>query len=201
MGSRTQLADVDRRRGRTAVAALRRVTTPAHRRLERQLGVMSTELTIDAYRALLAGFAAVHGALDDEIAGRLEAAVPDAELAELDVASRRRMPALAVDLELLGVPLPTAVPFPLTSVAGALGALYVTEGATLGGRVIAPHVLAVLGPDTPVSFFASPGVDVVARWATCRRVIDRLLVTPDDTKEAATVATAVFERFSELLCR
>jgi heme oxygenase len=91
------------------------------------------------------------------------------------------------------------VTFPLTSPAGALGALYVSEGATLGGSLIAPHVRAVLGPDVPVSFFAGGGTDVVARWATCRRVIDHLVVTVDDRAESCAVAVAVFERLAELL--
>ena len=95
--------------------------------------------------------------------------------------------------------LPAPAVFPLTSLAGALGALYVSEGATLGGNVIAPHVRSVLGPDTPVDFFAPPGVDVVLRWATCRRMLDRLLVTAADRDEASAVAVAVFERFAEVL--
>ncbi|MET0324810.1 MAG: biliverdin-producing heme oxygenase [Ilumatobacteraceae bacterium] len=195
-----QPAHLDRRRGGSAVAMLRRATNDAHRRLERELGLMSSELTLDGYCALLVGFAAVHRTLDDELAGQLEDAGSDEALVELDIGSRRRTPALAEDLDRLGVPQPAPVAFPLTSRAGALGALYVSEGATLGGLVIAPHVRAVLGPDAPVAFFAG-GVDVVARWATCRRVIDRLLVTPGDRQEAATVATALFDRFGEVVRR
>jgi heme oxygenase len=199
MRSQMQLAPLGRRRGGTAVATLRRATTPAHRRLERELGLMSPDLTMDGYRALLRGFAAVHQTLDDEIVGQLESVMPCDELVELDVGSRRRMPSLARDLELLCLSRPASVTFQLTSPAGALGALYVSEGGTLGGRVIAPHVRAVLGADTPVTFFESPGVDVAARWATCRRAIDRLLATPADTDEATAVATAVFDCFASEL--
>lgn len=200
MGTQTQRAEPDRRHGGTAVAVLRRATRTAHRRLEQELGVMSPDLTIEQYRSLLVGFAALHQTLDGEIAAQVDAAMPDDALAELDIGSRRRMPGLAADLDRLGAPLPSPVVFPMTSLAGALGALYVSEGATLGGAVIGPHVRAVLGPDVPVSFFAGGG-DVVARWTTCRRVIDRLLVTGTQRDEAAEVATAVFTRCSELLCR
>ncbi len=159
----------------SAIAMLRRATSVAHRRLERQLDVMSADLSMAGYGSLLLGFAALHQTLDDEIGAQLD---------ELDVAQRRRMPALGRDLDRLGLARPTAVAFPLTSPAGALGALYVSEGATLGGRVIAPHVRAVLGRDTPVEFFECSGVDVQARWTACRRLIDRSLLTSSDRTEA-----------------
>jgi heme oxygenase len=159
---------------------------------------MSPDLTMAGYSTLLVRFAALHQTLDREIAAQLHGA-PEHVRAELDIASRTRLPLLALDLDRLGIALPAPEPFPLTSVAGALGALYVTEGATLGGRVIAPHVRAVLGPATPVNHFAPPGVDVIARWTSCRRVIDRLLVTPAEQDEGAAVAVALFDRFAEVL--
>ena len=164
MGSQTQLAKLDRRHGGSAVATLRRATRATHRRLEQELGVMSPDLTIAEYGALLVGFAALHQTLDDEIAAQLQAA-PAGRPFELDIDERRRMPLLARDLARLGVALPAPVAFPLTSLAGALGALYVSEGATLGGSVIAPHVRAVLGRTPRVDFFESSGVDVPPRWA------------------------------------
>jgi heme oxygenase len=201
MGSQMQLAELDRRPGGSAVAMLRRETRVAHRRLERELGVMSPDLSIDEYRCLLVGFAALHQTLDDEIGAQLRCVTPRDALDELDLGDRCRMPSLMRDLDRMGIPLPTRVAFPLTSMAGALGALYVSEGATLGGRVISPHVRAVLGGDTPVDFFESSGVDVPARWASCRGVIDRLLVARSDRTEAARVAVALFDRFSEVLGR
>ena len=127
--------------------------------------------------------------------------MPATTLVELDVGSRRRMPALARDLDRLGVPLPAPVAFPLTSLAGALGALYVSEGATLGGRGHRPPRPGRARSGHAGDVLRVAGVDVVARWATCRRVIDRLLVDTGRTDEAAAVATAVFDRFAEVLCR
>jgi heme oxygenase len=123
------------------------------------------------------------------------------DVVDLDLEARRRMPSLTLDLDRLGIALPPPVAFPLTSVAGALGALYVSEGSLLGGRVVAPHIRAVLGADTPVAFFEAPGIDISTRWASCRRVIDRSLVATADRDVAAATAVAVFERFCEVLCR
>ncbi len=195
-----QVVDRDHRAGGSAVSMLRRETLVSHRRLERKLGLMSGSLSVADYGSLLVGFASVHQTLDDEIAGQLRL-LPEGVLAEVGSVERRRMPALAVDLDRLGLSLPRPVAFPLTSVAGAFGALYVSEGATLGGRVIARHIRSVLGRDVPVVFFESSGVDVDARWSSCRAVIDRGLVTASDRSEAARVAVAVFDQFSKVLCR
>ncbi len=190
----------ERGEGGTAVALLRRRTRDAHRRLERELDVLSPELSRADYGTLLVGFAAVHQTLDAEIGAQLElAAAPP--LSELDFPSRRRTPSLVEDLDRLGLPLPSPVAFPLSSPAAALGALYVSEGAMLGGRVIEPHVRRVLGPDAPVAFFGAEGTDVPSRWASCRRVIDGALVDASDRAEAADVAVALFERFAEVLHR
>lgn len=65
----------------------------------------------------------------------------------LDPADRRKLPLLERDLRALGIdPVsepPAAPRFP--DAATALGALYVLEGATLGGRIINRHVAGPLG--------------------------------------------------------
>lgn len=206
METQTQATDVgwgEPHEGGTAVAMLRRQTRHAHRRLERELGLMSPDLSLDEYGSLLVGFAALHQTLDLEIGAQLER-VPSAAVLELDFPARRRTPLLTRDLARLGLRLPPPVPFPLSSLAGALGALYVSEGALLGGQVIEPHVRRVLGADTPLAFFGCDGSDrsgVAARWASCRHLIDALLVAPSDRAEAAAVAVAAFDRFSEVLRR
>lgn len=118
-------------------------------------------------------------------------------MTDLDFGSRRKSGLLERDIARLGGDLPPAVPFAIHSLAGALGALYVCEGATLGGRVIAPHVIKMLGGAVPVSFFVSYGDDVSRMWMVCRRVIDQLLQTAADIAEASTVAGDVFDRFAE----
>ncbi len=174
-------------------AALRAATSVAHRRLEVDLDLMSPALTMARYGSLLAAFASVHATLDDEIWAQICAAGAVDTLTDLDFATRRKLPNLSVDLACLAVPARGRLPYSLRSLNAALGALYVCEGATLGGRIIAPHVLQVLGPDTPVSFFTSYGADVPMMWSTCRRAFDELLTTPSAARQAADAATDVFD--------
>jgi heme oxygenase len=83
--------------------------------------------------------------------------------------------------------------------AAALGALYVLEGSTLGGRVLAGRARAVLGDDVPVAFLTTGGADVPARWAATRALLAAGLATDDDQCRAAAAAAAVFDVFVEVL--
>lgn len=76
----------------------------------------------------------------------------------------------------------------------ALGALYVMEGAALGGQIIARHVSAVLGftPEYGASFFASEGVAVGPRWKAFRDLLDAY---PDEYEAILAGAQATFEAF------
>jgi heme oxygenase len=183
---------------RSASSFLRNTTADVHRSLEAQLPVMSGDLTVDAYGTLLAALAGVHRTLDGQVAAQFHRSSPPAAVAELEFESRRKSPALANDLSILGRTSAAPAEFAITTLAGALGAVYVCEGATLGGRLIAPRVHAVLGPELPVSYFRSYGVDVPRMWAVCRRVIDRLLVTDDEIADASATAVAVFELFGRV---
>jgi heme oxygenase len=183
----------------TAIGALRDRTATAHRRLEDSTDLMSPSLGLDRYRSLLLGFAAVHRGLEDEI-GRQFAREPQiSPITTLHFDGRRRLPLLADDLAQLGAALPEPTTFKLTSVAGALGALYVCEGSTLGGSVVAPHIRDVLGVDAPIGFFTASATEVPLRWMTCRRVINEMIDTPASLTEATAVALAVFEHFAEVL--
>lgn len=183
---------------RSAVALLRRATHADHVRLETQIDVMSAQITVERYRDLLSGFASLHQTLDREIGGQF-ALTSCPKIATLDFHARRKAPGLAFDLSQLGRAMPGPVAFQLTSLAGALGALYVCEGATLGGRIITPHLTRVLGASTPVTYFGSYGLDVPRMWLRCRTIINDVLVSQSSKDVAATVAVAVFERLADVL--
>jgi heme oxygenase (biliverdin-IX-beta and delta-forming) len=91
------------------------------------------------------------------------------------------------DLDALGVaPRPEAAPVPdLSAPEAALGALYVVEGAALGGRVITRAVGAALGltAETGLAFFSGEGAGPGPRW---RRLRDVLTASPGS--EAAVEA-------------
>lgn len=121
---------------------LRRETRPAHDAVEARVRVAAPDVTVDDVRTFLTALWRVHHAIEAQLAR-----VPDLATAVPDLARRRKAPRLAADLAALGVDVtsqpPAAVPS-ITTLAQALGALYVLEGSTLGGRVIHRHLAATL---------------------------------------------------------
>lgn len=183
-----------------AAELLQRRTADVHRRLEASTGLMSSDLTPARYEDLLVGFARLHQALDRQIAEVLAIELNRA-VDRLEFDARCKTPGLRADLADLHLALPPpAPPFrQVSSLAAALGAMYVCEGASLGGRVIAPHVLGVLGAAAPVAFFTSYGSDVGVRWAVFRRSLTTLLTSAAEAETAVACAVAVFDRFDEVL--
>lgn len=185
-------------RGGTALAMLREYTAPAHLSLESLTGLMSPSLTRERYTTVLTTLARQHQTLESQICD-IFANHTDPSLVGLDAETRRKSDGLRRDLASLGheMPEPAAPVDGLSTVPAALGAMYVCEGATLGGRIIGPHVQRVLGTGLPVTFFTSYGPDVAARWSTFRRVLAARLESELDVAIAVNTAVAVFERFCE----
>lgn len=99
----------------------------------------------------------------DTIEG-LENALPDWP-------KRHKAQLIATDLARLGATLPPASDATSAALAGvddlaaAFGALYVVEGATLGGAVVGPQIRAVLaGADDAFAFYNSYGRQIGPRW-------------------------------------
>ncbi len=152
---------------------LRDETRDLHERVEHRLPLLDADLTLERYRATLLALHALHAPLERRLA-----AVPGLDRGGLDLAGRRRAGRLAADLRTLGTPpslldaesphVPDVADVPL-----ALGALYVLEGSTLGGQLLARHVTRVL-PVTPgdgCTFLASHGTPVGAAWRRFRRAL------------------------------
>jgi len=173
---------------------LRERTAVVHRELETSLDLLSPSLDLARYVDVLRRLASVHVPLERQ----LRPFGDDPALAPVGIAARRRVPGLAADLAALGSGLPMIEhPVPiLSSPAAVLGALYVTEGATLGGAMIATHVRDVLGPGTPTAFFGGDPDAATHRWTTFRRAATPLLAHPDDVEVAAATADAVFAAFA-----
>ncbi len=81
--------------------------------------------------------------------------------------------------------------------ARALGAIYVLEGATLGGKVLERAARRRLGSENiGTSFFGAYGTDAGRRWVTTRSAIDQAA----EAFDAATVlhaASDTFDSFGE----
>lgn len=84
---------------------------------------------------------------------------------------REKLPLLRNDLSQLGLSeqrislLPLAEPLPeWKSLPGVLGSLYVMEGSTLGGQVIARHLRSILNSEAGFSYFHPYGECTGSRW-------------------------------------
>lgn len=179
----------------SARLALKDATRDLHARVEAAVDLPAQTRTLDRYRDLLAAFFGLHEPLEQRLAG-----LPWHE-AGLDLDARRKSPLLRTDLRALGVdaaavrPCPTLPP--TGTLAAGLGCLYVLEGSTLGGQLVAREVEASLGIDARSggAFFRSYGPDVGRMWRAFTRALDAYLVTPERQREATDAATATFEVF------
>lgn len=143
---------------------LKSATAAHHARVEAAMPSLEEMATPAGYAASLRALHAFHAVWEPAIWS-----TPGVEDAGLAGAGRRKLPLLERDLRALGVEpcaLRPAARAPLADAAAALGALYVLEGATLGGRVIQKRVAGVLGvtPERGGAYYHGYGADTGARW-------------------------------------
>jgi heme oxygenase len=147
------------------------------------------------YRDLLRGFLAVHRPL-----GRAILALPGWEVTGIDPRERVRIADLEADLRALGADpaclhRPEEHVRPAGSIAWALGALYVLEGSTLGGLVIA-HALRERFGDAIVgamAFLAGRGPQTVPMWRRFKTALDAYGVAfPEQADAVIAGARATF---------
>ncbi|MEI7610330.1 MAG: ATP-binding protein, partial [Rhodospirillaceae bacterium] len=109
---------------------------------------------------------------------------------------RSRVPLLAEGLNVLGVPVPAGdrtIPA-LDQEAARWGALYVIEGATMGGQLIQRQLVGRLESGA-LSFFVPYGTKVGERWRSFLAQMEKSLASPGALEEAKTSALAVFGLF------
>jgi heme oxygenase len=186
---------------------LRDTTRDVHRRVEAAVGLMDASVDRPRYAAVLQRFRSVYAPLEERVDAVAAVDRRASEvLRELDWNVRRKGGLLDADLEALDEPRRLAGDDPVRDGAfdatvhdapSLIGALYVTEGATLGGAVIAPHLRATLGESVPCAFFTSYGDEVAPRWAQFRRIARATLCAPGEVERATTAAQKVFEEFAE----
>ncbi len=120
---------------------LKKDTRSNHDTLEELMfadSIMNGTLTLEQYKQLLTTNYLVHEALEDLLFNELYDQVGD----ELQLYRRRKLPALLIDLHELEMEAPEwagreqGAESDALNEASVLGALYVLEGATLGGHVI-----------------------------------------------------------------
>jgi heme oxygenase len=183
-----------------SLPALRAATATEHERLESRLDVPGRCATPAGYRGLLESFWGVYAELEP----RLEAA--RAATGVLPGWSRAQgLGWLAADLDDLGCgprerhALPRCTDLPALDAADRVwGALYVVEGAALGGGVIAAE-LARRDPTLPTRFFTGHGEQRGRRWHRFRRELGGRLDRPGALPVVVESARETFAAF-ELWC-
>jgi heme oxygenase len=184
------------------MAVLKAVTAAGHEQLEVRFDLDARLSSPSAYADLLKRMLGFYRPLEARL-------VPYAgSLPGLDWPGRRKVPLLAADLAAVGrtpgthsVPEAVAQLPAVTSLDAALGVLYVLEGATLGGMLIARAAHHRLGitPDTGGAFFTVYGTATMARWRAFATVLQ--IATAGVPRPATlTAAKECFGGLEEWLC-
>ncbi|KLK92050.1 hypothetical protein AA309_16640 [Microvirga vignae] len=184
----------------TLLERLKTETRPAHDRIEKAMDLERRIATRDSYTKLLIRFYGFHGAWEEAAS----AVAPDKAFFE----SRCKTKLLTKDLKALGLScdeitrLPQCNPLmPLPSPAAVLGSMYVVEGSTLGGAIIAREVERTLGLDgeTGCAYFKSYGREIAVMW---KRFGARLLEASSPEADGVIVETAqkTFDVMHDWLC-
>jgi heme oxygenase len=187
----------------SAMVRLRAATWSSHQRLEKRLDVKTRFSSLAAYRTHLEMMWGFCAAIEQQVGPN---AFGDA-LADYE--ARRKLPALARDLVVLGAEADAvaqlarceALP-PCADAASAFGCVYVLEGATLGGRTLLPLVQARLGVSAEhgAAFLSSYGAEVSSMWQRFGAQLDAWCCLPSRQARAADAAVATFDALHDWLC-
>jgi heme oxygenase len=182
------------------LARLREETRGLHKAVEgRHLiaGLMSDDLTPQRYATCLSRLEQFHAALEPAIAAQLS------KVAGLDLADRQKTAALRRDLAHFGGgPAEPLAPISFATAAAAWGALYVIEGASLGGMVISRRLCRHDWLCQPAgrAHFAGYGPLTGQMWARFRTELVAAAAGDDRFADAAIAgARQTFLRLDALL--
>jgi heme oxygenase len=184
---------------------LREETMECHVGLEKSLDIVRRVTTDDDYRVLLTRFYTLYEPLE---AGMAQAI--DWEAAGWKFSDHVKAPWLREDLLALGVAATQIAEWPRydkmtmpDNFGEAIGCLYVVEGSTLGGQVLAKQFRETLGvtPERGGRFFQGYGAATMSSWRTFGSWADsRATVTNLLLKEQAVRgARNTFGAFSQWL--
>ena len=186
------------------LASLREATREAHAAIEQVPALarlLDPGLGRADYAATLGRLYRFHAALEPRLVAALVGWPAAAALA-----AAGRPGALAADLAALGRPAPAPAPeaaLPgLAEGMAALGCLYVMEGSSLGGRVIARRLVESLGvtPGQGGRFFGGEGADTArARWRVLCDLLEEVgaAASPEGRARLLHGATEGFTRLGD----
>ena len=171
----------------TILDRLRDATAQAHRDIEATVDLPSRMHSLDRYRELLACFHGFYTSWEPRVIAALGATYET---------KRCKLELLKQDLRALGLRddvidrLPTCPHLPpLRTLTQALGSMYVLEGATLGGRIIAKMAQQRLGLSAAhgCSYFHGYGAETDPMWRAFGAL---LLAHAADADEPAMIDAA-----------
>lgn len=183
-------------------AILKKSTEKEHTNLEQIMyvnDIMDGSLSVEQYAKLLQTNYLIHARYEHLIHRFLI----DSEEKSLELTARRKLSALESDLKEAGWELPPAEPLAsshaIYNKATALGAMYVLEGATLGGSVIARKLKTnptLTSKNLSFSYYQVYGEALGERWKT---FVTRLNALPEALwPEAEKGARFMFDEISRI---
>lgn len=155
----------------------------------------------DDYALLLKMFYGYFGGLEEHIDAAIDTTLMD------DYHQRRKTSAIAEDLQALNADVPTVangdnLPS-ITNHLQALGALYVIEGSTLGGKIISKMIAQKLDPShsDALSFFNSYGDDTMNMWNSFKDKMNSQAQTEAEQAVVTETANSTFRHFADWIAR
>ena len=176
---------------------IKAATQPYHDQTE-QLPTRSVgEFTLDDYRDFLLTSWLFHRSLEPVLTDFW----PESLKERLQWSDRRKTWRLEQDLAELevdfrGIP---PLPFNVATVPEALGAMYVSEGSTLGGMMMKKmwEDHPVIGQHSSFAFLGCYGKQTGSRWKSFVEVLEEGVPRPADEEAAIASAQTTFEFYQE----
>lgn len=174
---------------------LRHETRQEHHDLEKALDLFSVQFNVTDYRNLLVKFFVFHVAFDAYLALKANESI-SAEKFYLEGRSKKNW--LAQDVNFMGIDDVADIrklsqddfAILLPSTEHIWGAIYVIEGSTLGGEILARHFTKTLGlfPEAGLRFFTAYGSETKAKWNETIRQLE--VLANQDVRHANIIAGA-----------
>ncbi len=177
---------------------LKAATAEIHARLEQQLDLLRDDLTLRDYVGLLERFYGVYEPFERMADPMLK------RLPGIEFERRKKTELLAADLIHLGVSPEGLALLPRLSFAvperpeQLLGWLYVLEGSTLGGQILARHfgTRFPLSAECGLRFFTAYGEETATMW---RQFLEVLAIYSQTDAAARLMVDAAVSMFARLL--
>lgn len=191
------MPDLPESRRADLLAAVRLATSSSHRRLEENLLILDRLRSPDRRQELMAAFYGFYVPVESMLQPLL------GRLPGLDFEQRSKIAHLERDLADLGLSPAAIAGLPLCSVprpgdtAMAMGLAYVTEGASLGGKVIRRQAETAGLSQTGLSFFGCYEPDTADMWRRFCAVLEAVGQAPAASSQVIRGAVAGFEAIDQ----